>query len=410
MGEQFSLDWDFVDHLGVNDSLLTIQQEQIAPELIEIPKAREIYEFQLKHLKEHKAWAAADIVEDEFKEVDLHFTDPVANIEDLIERLRSRYVRNQGARALKRLAKTAVSDPLRVAHEMNEEARKLSDIVSKRGRSIGSGEHNISEQAYHRRVAMGVQGSLGYDELDTHFYGLNGLNFIIAPPKGLKSWQMVRVLINNLVDHGKFCVLDSLELPEVDTDWRIKCMAANIPYWKYHRGQFTDAELKKVRETSDMLDSIGAYRVRKLPPKERTVDYLVNSARDLGADVVLIDQLQYVVNERGKSLGEMNDTGEYWAAINRLVDLSDDGPILVAHQFNRSVQGADAMPDFQQVKGSSAIEEGATLALGMWSNKEMRASNIFEVGTLVSRHYGHKAWQIQVKLSKECNFKILGES
>lgn len=409
MGEVLDLDWDFVDHLGIPFSLRKIQQEEVSPELIETPKAREIYEFQLDHLRKYREWAKPEVLENEFTTLGLELQQPVAVIDDLIERLRTRFVRKQGSRELKNVARVGVNNPERFSSELGRAAKRFTEITSKRGKTLGTGDFNLAVAAYNERVAKGVQGSLGFTELNTHFHGLPPLGFVIAPPKGYKSWWIVQTLLDNIIEFGKLGQLYSLELPPEDTIWRLNCLAANIPYWKYLRGQLKPEEMKNFQEADEHLQSLGVYKVTKPAPEDRTVDYLINSARDKGADFILIDQLQYVVNDKGYSLGEMNDTGEYWKVINKLVDYSDDGPIFVAHQFNRSIRGADEMPDMTQVKGSAAIEEGATLALGLWANKEMRASNLFQVGTLVSRHYNHKAWEVQVDLSRGCNFKVIGE-
>ena len=92
-----------------------------------------------------------------------------------------------------------------------------------------------------------------------------------------------------------------------------------------------------------------------------------------------------------------------------LRDYSDEVPIFIIHQFNRSVMNAKEMPEMQQAKGSAAIEETAHLALGLWANKEMRKNNVIEVGTLASRSYSYKSWHLEVGLSKDCRLDMIGE-
>ena len=66
------------------------------------------------------------------------------------------------------------------------------------------------------------------------------------------------------------------------------------------------------------------------------------------------------------------------------------------------------MPEAQQGKGSAAIEETATLELGLWANKDMRASNVIQMGTLVSRHYQHAKWEFEVELTNGCKLMYNG--
>ena len=67
------------------------------------------------------------------------------------------------------------------------------------------------------------------------------------------------------------------------------------------------------------------------------------------------------------------------------------------------------MPEMQQAKGSSAIEEVATLQLALWANKEMRKNNLVHLGTLASRNFGYGTWEIDVQLSHGCNLSMVGE-
>ena len=137
---------------------------------------------------------------------------------------------------------------------------------------------------------------------------------------------------------------------------------------------------------------------------------MVERAINSGATCVFIDQLQYVETRSGTSLGARNDTGDYFEVLNELRDYSDEIPIFIVHQFNRSIMSAEGMPEPQQGKGSSAIEETATLELGLWANKDMRSSNIIHLGTLVSRNYSQPTWEIGIELSKGCALIMNGHA
>jgi hypothetical protein len=83
---------------------------------------------------------------------------------------------------------------------------------------------------------------------------------------------------------------------------------------------------------------------------------------------------------------------------------------MIAHQFNRSAMGADKMPSVEQAKGSSAIEEVSTLALGMWANRDMRRSGIVEIGTLIARNVMYASWEMEFELARGCGFRIIGRA
>lgn len=220
------------------------------------------------------------------------------------------------------------------------------------------------------------------------------------------SWQMIQSLLTN-VEQGHYPWLYSLELPAEETDMRFRCLLADVPWWKWVYNKIGPEDRKALKEASELIDGLGMYKVVKPPHGQRGIDRMVHTARDAGAGVVLIDQLQYVENDRGKSLGRLNDTGEYFGVLDEARNLSDEGPLYIAHQFGRGAMGAESMPDIALAKGSSAIEEVCTLCLGLWSNKDMRRSGLLEIGTLMARNTDDWAsWEIKIESKRANRFEI----
>jgi hypothetical protein len=184
-------------------------------------------------------------------------------------------------------------------------------------------------------------------------------------------------------------------------------MIANIPWWKYLRNCLSPDERQSMKELTEELEESGSFEIVKPPPGERSIDDLVHQAQRVGAGVVFIDQLLYVEVD-GRSLGDWNETGRYFGVLDRARNYSDEIPICFAHQFNRTIMGADSMPVVEQAKASNAIAETATQVLGIWASKEMRESHQFEIGTLASRNNNLRNWSAEVDLTKECRFEITG--
>lgn len=405
--EVYNVDYDkeLLAHLTDAESWNQLRAEGFKREFIEDEFIQEVYDWQARHAREYKVPATASVLSDQF---DIDFADPLTVVGDLVDRMRERYMKNNGREALKGIGLAFKADPLSVPQLLSKEGRRLQNLLGKRGEMFGTGDADRALHLYTQKAQKGPGSSLGFPEVDAHHYGQQGLTFMIAPPKSFKSWNIVEVAIANVLK-GKHVRLDSLELPAEETDMRIRCRVANIPWWHYVRRCLTREEEARISEAEEILVEVGMYTVSKPPEGERTMDHLVGNARDAGADLVLIDQLQYVEID-GKPLGAWNDTGKYFGAVNKARDLSDEGDIYIAHQFNREARFADAMPPIEMTKGSSAIEEGATLALGMWANKDMRRSGVVELGTLISRNAGFASWNVQVELSKGCSFHIIGRS
>lgn len=403
------LDWDLVNHLAIPDNFATLRAEAegILGDLIEDEYVGKVYNWALKHYRDNGESATGSVLEDEFDEVTID--RPLTAPRDLVHRLRERYVKNYGRDALRAVGEVWKADPLETAHALLSAGRELARLTVSRGEAWGSGDVDRSIHEYYRKVAKGPGPSLGFEELDDYFFGMHGVTIWLGPPKSMKTWlASVNCAIANIAA-GRDVWIYSLELPAYEMNMRIRCMAANVPWWRFFKNRLEEEHIEALKKASGELDSLGTFHVVKPSMDDRSVDNLITKAGDAGADLVIIDQLQYLIDSKGVPIGERNDPGLYWGVGNRLRDYSDDIPINVVHQFNRSVMFADSMPEMQQAKGGSMIEEVPTLVLGLWANKDMRASGILELGTLASRNsYGLASWEIAADMQRGCSFNVNG--
>lgn len=402
------LDLELMFHLTSPASWQVLRDEHFSPELLEDDFVKRVYVFTRNHFSEHGVLPTTVVLEEEFKDNGVVFDTPQVVIGDLIHRLRKRYANNQGRQAILAITQKTIGDPTALSKSLLDEGRRLYNLLTPRGKSFCVNDYEKSIAQYHRAVVAGRGPSMGFTELDNYFYGQRGLTFMVGAPKSFKSWFTVKAVLEN-IKAGGHPYLYSLELPADETDMRLRCLAADVPYWKFLQHQLDKQDLQAIEEHSEILASFGEVTIDKPQQGDRTVDSLIGRARDAGADVIFVDQLQYVENRRGVAVGATNDTKDYFEVINDIRDFSDDGPVWVVHQFNRSVLNADAMPEMQQIKGSAAVEECSTLALGLWSNKEMRKSNLLHIGTLTARNYGFQTWEAQVRMRTGCAINIIDE-
>lgn len=403
---QLDLDEEILSHLADPEGLNELWSEGLNLALIEDDFTEEVWQWAIAHLHDHGKAPTPSVLFDEFE---IEFIEPLTTPGDLMDRLRERFMRNATRPEMEKLGDAYKADPASVPDMMLKIGRELSAKLGNRGEAYGTGDFHRAKHRYEQQVAAGPGASFGWQELDAQFYGMRGLTFLIASPKSYKSWVTVHSAVANILA-GQCVWLYSLELPADESYWRVACLTAGVPYWKYLRHMLKDAELKDLQEATELLDGSGVFRVVKPERGKRSMDDMVLRARDAGAEVLYFDQLQYIENENGHSLGSTNDTGDYFDVINNARDLSDDGPLWIVHQFNRTARFSDEMPDMTAAKGSSAVEECATLALGLWANKEMAQSNQVELGTLASRNWLHKAWEIGVDLTRSCEFELLREA
>lgn len=397
------LDEEILSHLPDSQAWAVINGEGLNSQLIEDEFVREVFDWQKQHMRQWGKPATASVLYDEFE---LVLDPPQTVIGDLLDRLRERYAKNQQREAMKELVKLQHDEPTAVCQALIRKGRELSSLLSKRGEMFGTGDYDRSMDRYDKKVRQGPGASFGHQALDDYFYGMRGLTFWIAPPKRFKSWQMIKSVVKN-VQEGRYSYLYCLELPSEETDMRLRFLLADVPWWHYIHNCISKDERQRLRETSEELDAMGIYKVVKPPHGQRGLDEMVYKARDNGADVVLIDQLQFVENKNNNTLGSMNQTGEYWGVIDRARELSDEGPICIAHQFNRNTMYATEMPPIEMAKGSSAIEEFATTALGMWGDKEKIKKGHVNIGTLIARNHMYAAWVMEIQLKYGCSFEVV---
>ncbi len=405
MPEYWDLDYDeeLLSHLHDPEAWVTLKGEEFNVALIYDEEIKTIYEWSREHLREHKTPPSASVLAEEF---DLDLADPETAVGDLVERMRRRYMRNQGRQALEDITDKFKEDVLMVPGYGLKRLRDLQEILGRRGERFGTGDYDRSAKLYDDRRQHGRGPGFGFSNLDDFYWDMRGITFLIGSPKTFKSWFMVRTLIGN-VSSGRFPWLYALELPAEETNERLYHMLSGVPWKRYIEGTLTKKDREEKEKNAAEFDEWGTYAISSPPQGERSIDSLVTRAQDSGVDLVLIDQLQYVEVE-GKALGAWNETGKYWQVLDRAREYSKDIPILFAHQFNRHAANAEKMPHISQAKGSAAVEETLTLALGLWTSKEMRRSSLLEIGTLASRNSDLQNWECVFDFSTGCELDVTG--
>lgn len=400
-------DIELCSHLSDPDAWSVLKGEGFHADLIEDEIVREAYEWSRDFLREHGEPPSQDVLDDEFEiKGEPFFTEPVTVIEDLVDRMRRRYKNNQQRDRIKTLVKLQKEDPDNVAAEMVRGGKELQEILARRGESYSAGEGERAIKSYLDYATRGPGASLGFKTLDDYFAGQRGITTIAAAPKSYKSWFVVKAAYENIL-LGKYPWLYSLELPAKETEMRLMCMMAGLPWHKYINKSFSREEQQLLVETEMIAAESGAYKVATPPYGQRSIEELIGNAQDAGAGAIFIDQAQYVETD-GKTLGDWNETGKYWSVLDRARNLTDD--ICFVHQLNSSKVAAkgDKFPTFDMLKGSAAFVEVGTLVLGLWTSKEMRKSSRMQVGVLSARNHTHVNWDVKVNLTTGCDFEIIG--
>ncbi len=352
MPEYWDLDYDeeLLSHLHDPEAWVTLKGEEFNVALIYDEEIKTIYEWSREHLREHKTPPSASVLAEEF---DLDLADPETAVGDLVERMRRRYMRNQGRQALEDITDKFKEDVLMVPGYGLKRLRDLQEILGRRGERFGTGDYDRSAKLYDDRRQHGRGPGFGFSNLDDFYWDMRGITFLIGSPKTFKSWFMVRTLIGN-VSSGRFPWLYALELPAEETNERLYHMLSGVPWKRYIEGTLTKKDREEKEKNAAEFDEWGTYAISSPPQGERSIDSLVTRAQDSGVD------------------------------------------------------NAEKMPHISQAKGSAAVEETLTLALGLWTSKEMRRSSLLEIGTLASRNSDLQNWECVFDFSTGCELDVTG--
>lgn len=401
------LDEEVLSHLANPESARTLWAEHVTTDLIEDDEIADMLLWQYAHMREHKQPATPDVLADQFDLEEINA--PQTAVGDLLDRLRDRYMKNHAREHMEKISKAYKEHPANVLTVLPQVSREIQRIAGKPGESYGNGDYPRAIERYDKSVMSGLGPSFGFKELDEHYGGVRGVTFGLAPPKTFKSWIYGANSAIENIKNGVPVAFASLEMPAHEMFLRMLFLASGVPWWKYVKGRVQPADKMLLEEAAEIIDGMGLFKIVKPESGHRTIDEIAERALDMGAQYLIIDQLQYVETDTNLPLGGCKPQ-EYWKPLNRARDLSDHLPMMILHQFNRTVQFADSMPDMQAAKGAAAIEEVATLMLGMWANKEMRRSHIVEIGSLAARNVEDKAWHIGVELGRGCEFNMVGEA
>src|SRR5690606_10529723 len=149
---------------------------------------------------------------------------------------------------------------------------------------------------------------------------------------------------------------------------RLDAHLSGLSYSKIQRGQLDVSEVKRLTEAQGKYAEMGSIFVEKPPLGERSVQHVVSRAREVGADVLLIDQLSFMESRRSHR-DRSNEMSEI--VFDLKAEISEDEssmlPTFLAVQFNRASMNLKRVRGgLQHIALSSAIEQTVDIAYGLY--------------------------------------------
>lgn len=262
------------------------------------------------------------------------------------------------------------------------------------------------ERAMEDPTVRGV--SWGFEQVDEVTGGLRPgeLGIVAGFAKTGKSHFLCH-LASSLWKKGLTPVLFTLELSTEDMEDRLECHVSGVSYERYSRGALMPEELEQLEKSREENRDRSPLYVEKPGIEERTVSSLMGRARELRADVVLIDQLSFITPSQ--YLRERRDQ-----ITNIITDLklsassqeNDMLPVVLASQLNRASRESRKGPEMEHLALSSSIEQTADIILGLSQTTEMRLGKSMMLDILGSRRSPLSSWVLEWELSRATRIQV----
>ncbi|QZE10500.1 DnaB-like dsDNA helicase [Mycobacterium phage ScoobyDoobyDoo] len=401
------------DHKAIN----RLWDMGMRSDVFENPINRTVFEWIIEYwqgtaMQQAPTWV---VMEHEFPSVKIDH-----NVEEstewLVSTLRRRYVTAQADRMLEEAARTLDEDPLASLSRLWQSAYDVTEKVAPRTSRIDMAE-NIEQRRQEleaRRQAQGAGVPYGLDMIDQHTGGLlpGELCGVAAFTKVGKSWMLCHSAIQAHLA-GLKPIVFTLEMSIKEMAHRIDAFASGVGYDMISNGHVLGNDLQRLQAAQEALRERGPLLVERPERGERTVKYMVNRARQVGADIMMIDQLSFMDAERNYS----GDQALRFKHGEIMFDLKDEIsresagaiPCMLAVQLNRDSQRGDGgRGQLHNFANSSFIEQTVDIAFGLWRNENMRNNNVMGIDTMGTRRGDRQNWLLSWRLSGRTEIGVRG--
>lgn len=387
----------------------------------EDPFHRSVYEFALDYWMTtgQKTAPSREVLFTEFDPDDrgkLVLEESDDSLHWLIEKLLTRYRSNQVQEILRASAQLSVDDPKAALDSMYAEAWQAKEASSPRQARIDmatNGEQRLERYLAKARTG-GTEGGapIGLEEVDEHT-GLilpGELGIAAAYTKTGKSFALVNALV---AAHkaGMRPYVASLEQPVPEFEERIDAFYSGVGYGKIQRGDLTPEDVVRLTAAHEQLREAGPLHLERPEESERTAVNLVNRARQLGCNYLIIDQLSWLDAPKSRYNSERDRFKDLIYGLKAEISRTSAGaiPCFMAVQANRKSTETGERLHMSHIAEASHIEQTVDIAYGLWRNREMRSNNSMVIDILGSRRSDIHSWLLGWYLNRETSIYVRGD-
>lgn len=390
--------------MNIEDSLIALLTESdnigkawdqgLKSELFRDPVKAGIVEFIFDY------WFTSDRVQAPTQDVILHefpnyvFKESKESLDWLIEAIQQKFKDSEVENTIEELAKVAGEerDSDKALRLMSSRAYEIVELTTDRKSTSNLAENiddrfaRYQERALFKGQVLGVP--LGLPEIDQYTYGtvMGELTAFGARTGVGKSWILVQACVAALRS-GFTPYLASLELPREDMEDRIDAVFSGVGYGLLLRGKLTPKDAERLSVARQEMKKLGNLYVDHPPESERTVQGLLNRARQRGANIVAIDQLSFVRPRFQKYDRPDLRAAEITDELKTSLMSKGDMAAMLAVQFNRKTKD-QTRPDLTNFADSDNVGRIIDNGFSLFQSNEMKYNNAMELALMKSRRAG----------------------
>lgn len=413
-----SIERSLLSMMITQEGIARVWDRGVRSEIFDDPMNRFVFEFMIDywvdaHMKTPPTRA---VMEAEYPQVQLP-RDVEETIEWLIDHLQRTYAAKKAQEVIGKAAYAVSENPVATLETLWHEAYDAAQVNTPRYSRVDITQTvDARRERYNRDLENQARAgvSIGLEDLDEHTRGIlpGELCAAAAYTKVGKSWLLSNAFVT-AQRNGLRPIFFTLEMGIPEIEDRIDAIYSGVSFQRLSQRTLTPEETVRYRAGQDEQAALGSGFIERPQRGDRTVKHMVSRARQVDANLLIIDQLSFIDAERtysGDSALRMKH-GELIFELKDEISRESAGkiPCLLAVQLNRQAAASGGRGELYNFANSSMVEQTVDLALGLWRNQEMRANNAMGLDIMGSRRCDTRSWTLAWHLTDRTEISIREE-
>lgn len=333
--------------------------------------------------------------------------------------IKNRYLSGNVQELLLEVSKYVQDKPLDALRDLQNKAWILSSKTQDRTstsnlkQSVEARKLRLQkrQEAAKNNEILGIR--LGFEDIDKHTGGLRPgeLASIAGFAKSGKTWIGLQIAKAAALRELK-CLFITLELSIEEVEDRLDAMLSGVSYSRMQSGTLSKKERTILVESYDSIDKLGDIIIEQPEVGKRSAQAVVKRAREIGADVLVIDQMSFMESASGDTSSELRAYRNVVSDLKREISRRDERliPCFLLAQMNReSMSRRHGRGDMSTLASTSELERASDIVYGISKTRQEAINNVSTLEILGARRVDVKSWVIKTQLRDSTTFEVVRE-